>query len=732
MFSPNAMADYNKLKVAELKDELKARGISITGLKLKQNFIDKLIEADAVGQTNTPGALVAPSDATERAEANEQASTPNTQDGQSRDEKAPDGIVTSMQLGTQASIAENENYRIFATSGNGEMDIVADKAQAQPETSAAIVRGGITEESAMGESTRPRPEDEETAPIAAEVDEKPEPVSIPAVDGPSSQSARLETLQTALTTSLPAPASDTSTPPVPVKDVIEDSKKRKRRSVTPPPSAADVAQKRARANDGSPRITKSVDAAEEEDSDVAPDVSGESVSKDTQPKLSALEQMQTATDAAEIIREGDGLPEGGQLEIVAATSTIPSGVEVSNEHNSEPPSKPMRLPEKQPLQAGASVALFAGLKKKDPGLSQDSSLSRLRGHDAPPEQSTLPHEDSEERAVAPALHPATSSLYVRNFKRPLHLPTLRAHLAKIARGPTSSSTSDDDPIVAYFLDNIRTHALISFTSIAGASRVRSALHDTRYPDEKTRDPLWIDFIPDDKVQSWIDTESKSGGRGAAQRWEVVYEEGPGGIEAILQEAGAGAGPRRPSAISHRQPSTSGLQRQPSISDVQRPSSITGVHPDRLPLVPLDQTDASNASREDARKVSQPEMSGTGFRALDELFSFTTAKPKLYYKPVSQQVADRRMDMIKDLRFGHANMGKSGDEDMKRYSFEVYRGEEEWVDKGPEFGFGRRGVERMRGGAPIRGGYRGGGGGGGGGGRGGFRDRDGDDTWRGRR
>jgi hypothetical protein len=149
--------------------------------------------------------------------------------------------------------------------------------------------------------------------------------------------------------------------------------------------------------------------------------------------------------------------------------------------------------------------------------------------------------------------------------------------------------------------------------------------------------------------------------------------------------------------------------------------MAAVHPDRLPLVPQE---LSNARRGDRHGASQPETSGTGFRALDELFSFTTAKPKLYYKPVSQTTADRRREMIKDLRVGHADMGKSGDEDMKRYSFEVYRGGEEWVDKGPEFGYGRRGVERMRGA------YRPGGGASGARAR--FRDRDRDDPWRGPR
>jgi hypothetical protein len=68
------MADYSKLKVNELKDELKACGIPLNGLKLKQNFIDKLVEADASGQTNSSVAVVAPTSAGENP-VNEEDST---------------------------------------------------------------------------------------------------------------------------------------------------------------------------------------------------------------------------------------------------------------------------------------------------------------------------------------------------------------------------------------------------------------------------------------------------------------------------------------------------------------------------------------------------------------------------------------------------------------------------------------------------------------------------------
>ena len=41
------MSDYSSLKVADLKAECKKRGVPQTGLRLKQQFIDKLIELDS-------------------------------------------------------------------------------------------------------------------------------------------------------------------------------------------------------------------------------------------------------------------------------------------------------------------------------------------------------------------------------------------------------------------------------------------------------------------------------------------------------------------------------------------------------------------------------------------------------------------------------------------------------------------------------------------------------------
>ena len=270
-------------------------------------------------------------------------------------------------------------------------------------------------------------------------------------------------------------------------------------------------------------------------------------------------------------------------------------------------------------------------------------------------QTTRPALD---RDVAPAVHPATTALYIRNFMRPMQPGALREHLSALAE--PDSSNSDDGILAEFHMDSIKTHCLVQFKSITAASRVRTALHDTVWPDEKSRKPLWADFVPEEKLKTWINVELDAAGSRPPKRWEVVYEDEEGTIMAYLQEADSA--PRRMNTLT----SQNGIPSAPASA--KAPPAPTG-------------------------------DVGQGFQALDDLFKSTVAKPKLYFQPVADGVARKRLDRLAAGRGG----GRS--DEMRRFTFED---DGVLVDNGPEFRPGYRGgsVRGRGGGFRRRGGFRG--------------------------
>jgi SAP domain len=682
-----SMTDYSKLKVAELKEELKSRNIALTGLKVKQNFIDKLLEADAAKEaSNSPAAEAATGqehaivpgitvEDEQRAAVAAGKKEPSRRDesvgSQPAQESAQDSQST---LETQTAVRNDEEQ---------EKDVVDEESQAVPAPDApdSTVKAAQAT-SAAGDRVSEPPSQMQMTALSAELAGAP---SVQPPEQPTSRSSTDRLNTPLLPSAQPSLTSTSSSGEVPSAEVVEDSRKRKRRSATPPPSTIEVAQKKAKASDGSPRVILM-------DGSIAVEVS--QPPKDMEVSTNGHEHRERAI-------EESSRPEDGPL---SASEAKPTGPHQESGRRSRSRSPTARaIPQQE--------------DKHSPQPRQEEELSQLRSpvrskprspillkRRSPSPPKSVPSED---RHVSPALHPATSSLYIRNFKRPLHIPSLRSHLSALAASPNTDASSD--PITSFYLDSIRTHGFVSFVSITAASRVRSALHDSRFPDEKTREPLWVDFVPDEKVEEWIETEQQANGGGRiGRRWEVVYQDAPDGIEAILQEIGSGSAAR---LAPLRKPSVPVGGRRESEITVQTPT-VPGVHPDRAGLVPSEEH-VPRRKESTLQQEPRPEQTGTGFRALDDLFPSTIAKPKLYYKLVDAHVAEERLDMIRDLR--NLAGAKSGDPDMKRYSFELDRGREEWVDKGPEFGYGMRGRGGERGG---RGGYRG---------RGGMAR--GGDTWR---
>jgi hypothetical protein len=589
------MTDYSSWKVPELKAELKRREVAQTGLRLKQQFIDKLVELDAQTEqsenvknatpeesTNAQPSAPEPEPATQAPEPE-----PETERLQTEQPEEPKGSNTEGD-DTQNPVAVSDNARDEETKGDEPVQTGIPAESQKVEDVAKPVEEVHAEKPASPSNEQKSP----SAPQQMEVDEPPQAPQ----DTSKEDSAKPEEKST-LSAPQTSEANTGVSTPLPAEEALEDTRKRKRRSQSPAPSQEEIANRKARAMEEAPRelIPEEKETSPREEANPAQD-------QDTKQPTKASADAQTV-------------------------------------HNK--PSARFR-------------DLFA---------PSDAALPAAPG----PEDVKMEDVD-----VEPARHPATAALYIEGLMRPLQPVALRKYLASLASAP---GTSDSDAIIDFYLDSIKTHCFVSFTSVAAASRVRSAVHGTVWPNERNRKSLRADFIPDDQIKEWIQTEEASRDRaGPAPRWEVTYETTDNGTTATLTEAGSKQHP----APSQRDP---GFNRTPPLGPR---SSIPQIdrRPSEAPPVP----------------VARP---GQGFKPLDERFKSTTAKPKLYYLPVPRPIADKRLDQFDDL-IEKGTFPRRGGDEMRRITFED---EDRFVDIGPER-FGAPGPRPGMGRGRGRGGRRG--------------------------
>ena len=295
-----------------------------------------------------------------------------------------------------------------------------------------------------------------------------------------------------------------------------------------------------------------------------------------------------------------------------------------------------------------------------------------------------PASESADVAVSPAIHPATRALYIRHLVRPINPSALRDHLEDIARPPDHSDTSAS-LVEECYVDALRTHAFVLFTSISAASRARASTHARIWPSEPMRKQLWVDFFPEERFEEYLDTERASGGSkpSQAKRWELAYNPVDDGVDVQLVEAGP---------TVHRASTHAGAPNAPptgprgSMSSGRRPSFARSEQ--RRPSQPV----LAPPPRRSSRVV---EEASAPFLELDKLFNFTSTKPKLYWQPVSDNLADDRLDELDretsrdwdpraDMKRNGDSLGRGLDQ-LKRYTFEDG---DVLVDGGPEFGGGR--------------------------------------------
>ena len=268
------MANYSSLKVADLKAELKKRGIPQTGLRLKQHFIDKLVEEDAKAQTDdtAPEAEVAETEAVEpkvqpkpTSDTSPQAQEPQPEQPPSEEPKLSEAPATQ---DTHPSRAAPTSEKVH--------EGVQEKATLAPEQATGDEAPADNEKLAPAAPSEPSEE-------VNQAEAEPEPVEqAPAI---ADQTDRADFAISSFSAELSAPliseANTELSTPLPLEEALEDKRKRKRRSQSPVPTPEAVANKKARAKEESSR------APSQEDQESIP---REEETKDAQEQKSAEDQ----------------------------------------------------------------------------------------------------------------------------------------------------------------------------------------------------------------------------------------------------------------------------------------------------------------------------------------------------------------------------------------------------------------------------------------------------------
>ncbi|KAG5990400.1 hypothetical protein E4U52_004628 [Claviceps spartinae] len=628
------MSEWAKLKVVNLKAELKKRGLPQAGLK--SELVARIEEFDAAQQAESSHNELEP------VAQDDSPQTVNDNDNATHhEEPASNGMIESDVVVEESAAHEQP------LGGSGGSNAAEEILQSD-DTSAPI-----EPEQAPEAEKEPEQQPPEQEVVQESEQQQPERA---AEHEPEQQRAEQEIEQ--------EPEQQQ-----PKQEAEQDLEQSQQQETEPKPISASIADE-APSQDRDPAVT---DTAQDQDEDVI-----------MEDAVIATEEPQTASFHPESPSRAAPVPvEPSQLESQKrkrrSTSPVPRDEDIARKR------------------------------------ARATSPSPVRQHNT---FHYLPDVDYD-RHVEPSIHPATSALYINNLMRPLRPADLRAHIVALAAAPGSSP--DDDIVIKFHLDFIRTHALICLSSVSAASRVRQLLHGRVWPNESNRKALHIDFIPPDKMDSWIATE-ESGGRRAATRWEVTYTPSADGstihadlVTASLSYSSSSNRPLAPPPSSRLPPSASAILPHDSVNSAPLgPRSYS----DRLDAYNTPPTGPRGSGPRRQTATNSPSYQPPGEE------QYTHTQPAVAFSLVSEDLAEKR---LANMRSYYVRDRRPLGREINRYSFEdgfsfVDRGREIFEgirpphrERGGGGGGGSRGGMRGDGGRGRRGGVGGGNGGSGGGG-----------------
>ncbi|RUO96439.1 hypothetical protein BC936DRAFT_142037 [Jimgerdemannia flammicorona] len=222
-------------------------------------------------------------------------------------------------------------------------------------------------------------------------------------------------------------------------------------------------------------------------------------------------------------------------------------------------------------------------------------------------------------SVPTATHDPTNSIYIKNFVRPLTL------------GQVKRLVELHGEVERLWIDSIKTHCYVTYTTAAAAETARSAIHNIKFPPDTGRQ-LHVDFLSSELAGQMISEEERAQQERRKIDWEAMLAKGgPSGIQNVGQkeeEIDFANVPTEPAAMRERGRvggSPLGLvqkQLQKAAAAVPVPAALN------------------------AASTSTAPPSNVKVLSLEELFSKTEARPVLYYLPVPEEVAKQRRERMR--------------------------------------------------------------------------------------
>eukprot|EP00276_Gloeochaete_wittrockiana_P020676 CAMPEP_0184335530 /NCGR_PEP_ID=MMETSP1089-20130417/4087_1 /TAXON_ID=38269 ORGANISM="Gloeochaete wittrockiana, Strain SAG46.84" /NCGR_SAMPLE_ID=MMETSP1089 /ASSEMBLY_ACC=CAM_ASM_000445 /LENGTH=630 /DNA_ID=CAMNT_0026660239 /DNA_START=36 /DNA_END=1928 /DNA_ORIENTATION=+ len=238
------------------------------------------------------------------------------------------------------------------------------------------------------------------------------------------------------------------------------------------------------------------------------------------------------------------------------------------------------------------------------GARTDDPNHRDRAGPAPIGNSRFGRADRDDRSGPQSRKPPTAAIVIRNFVRPFTLPAVHELLAQYGK------------VVSFWMDKIKTHAYIVYESIEQSTAARQALHNLKWPPNSVSSkPLSAEFVSVEEARSVLEKPGadQHGAVGAAIKQAHIQAQQMQQAEKQLQQAFAQVARQLPDRTATHAPPPS------------RRSAAT------LPPAPI-----------------APPPLPNPVNSLDELFRKTTTKLSLYWQPVSEEEVAKRRAALKPV------------------------------------------------------------------------------------